>query len=461
LKSDVRGRLPDIRAIASSSAVAVAGVAVTGCVLAAQLGGIAVAASDGPQLRRQLLEGPHAAAATTQRALCAFPAGARATETLGLDARARAAIPIRHVVVVMQENRSFDHYFGRLAQAGQPDAEGFPETFSNPDRAGQPVFPHRLPTTCVADDPPHQWDAMYQHWNQGRMDGFVRIAAGAGTDGHHAMGYHDESQLPFYHWLGRTFAISDRHFSSALSGTWHNRQFAYAATARYRGRTGMLDDVPTIFDALDTAGVSWGVFTAEGVRQDCLGWKRDHRGVFDFATFLGHLRAGTLPAVSFVDPAEADEHPPADVQKGEAWTREIYQAAVKSPLWSKLAVFFTYDEGGGFFDHVPPPTACAPSPQLAMFTRLGIRVPLVLISPWARPRFVSHRPTEHTAMLRFIQLLFDLPALTMRDANADALLDLFDFRAPRLLRPGRAPEAGQGGCPNTGEQTASGEAERR
>jgi phospholipase C len=269
------------------------------------------------------------------------------------------------------------------------------------------------------------------------------------------MGYYDESQLPFYHWLARTFALSDRHFSSVLSGTWHNRQFAYAASARYRGRTGMLDDEPTIFDALDRAGVSWGVFTAEGVRQDCLGWKRDHRGVFDFATFLGHLRAGTLPAVSFVDPAEADEHPPADVQKGEAWTREIYQAAVKSPLWSKLALFFTYDEGGGFFDHVPPPTACAPAPRLAMFTRLGIRVPLVLISPWARPRFVSHRPTEHTALLRFIELLHDLPALTMRDANADALLELFDFRAPRLLRPGRAPEAGRGGCPRVGETTAS------
>jgi phospholipase C len=152
--------------------------------------------------------------------------------------------------------------------------------------------------------------------------------------------------------------------------------------------------------------------------------------VSDFADFMRRLADGSLPQVSFVDPADADEHAPNDVQKGEAWFRRIYTTAIRSPLWPSLALFLTWDESGGFFDHVPPPTACPPSPDRAEFDRLGIRIMLMAISPWARAAHVSHVASDHTALLKFMGLLFDLPALSARDANAASLLDLFDFRAP-------------------------------
>jgi len=126
--------------------------------------------------------------------------------------------------------------------------------------------------------------------------------------------------------------------------------------------------------------------------------------------------------------------------------RSIYEAAIASPLWMKLAIVFTYDESGGVFDHVPPPKACIPSPDQTGFDRLGVRVPTMVISPWARPHHVSHVVHDHTSILRFVELLHDLPALTARDANADALLDMFDFNCPTLQQPPTAPAAGTGTC---------------
>jgi phospholipase C len=381
---------------------------------------------------------------------CPHGAGARVEETLGLDAAARAAIPIRHLVIVTQENRSFDHLFGTLQDAGQPDAEGWPASFTNPDVQGKPVAPFHLSSTCLPADPPHQWDGMHDGWDGGKMDGFVRSAAVKGQDGHYVMGYYDESDLPFYHWLATTFAVADRHFAPSLAGTWPNRDYLYAATSggvtdtgftAYRG--------PNIFDALDEAGVAWSVYTDGYARQNCLGWsEHDHPGVAPFQAFLDALAKGTLPPVAFVDPGPAeDEHPPHDVQRGESWARAIYDAAIASPLWPQLAILYTYDEAGGLADHVPPPPACLPTLDQHGFERRGMRVPAVLISPWSRPHFVSHVPRDHTSALRLIEALHDLPALTRRDANADALLDMFDFTAPALSTPPPAPDPGKNGCP--------------
>jgi phospholipase C len=291
---------------------------------------------------------------------------------------------------------------------------------------------------------------MIAGWNAGQMNGFV-TSADATTDGHHVMGYYDEKSLPFYHWLAGTFAMSDRYFGAALAGTWGNRDYLYAATSDGVTDTGgkKISNVPTIFDAMDAAKVTWGVYTDGTPRQDCLGWTATHVGVHKFPELLAALASGTLPAVSFVDPGPGqDEHPPANVQEGETWSRSLYQAAIASPLWKELAVFYTYDESGGLADHVPPPHACIPSPDQTAFDRYGIRVPFIVVSPWARGHFVSHVVHSHTSMLRFVELAFDLPALTARDANSDALLDLFDFRCgPALTAPPTAPLAGDGGCP--------------
>jgi phospholipase C len=162
------------------------------------------------------------------------------------------------------------------------------------------------------------------------------------------------------------------------------------------------------------------------------------------------LDQGTLPNVAFVDRIEQvdDDEPTADLQRGEAWVESIYDHAVKSPQWPRLAILWTYDEAGAFADHVPPPTGCRATETSFPDNRMGPRVPLVVISPWAKRNYVSHVVHDHTALTRFIEALFDLPALTSRDANSDALFDLFDFSCGRDLSIPEAPAPGSGICPN-------------
>jgi phospholipase C len=387
------------------------------------------------------------------RTACKFAKGATVEATLGITPAMRKSIPITHVVVVMQENRSFDHYFGTLSKHGQPDAEGWPAGYALPDDAGKMVPTFHRTQTCQATDTPHAWTPAHADWNGGKMDGFVKQADDGTSDGHYVMGSYEATELPFYYFLANTYAISDRYFASVIGPTWPNRLYLYAATSdgvMNTGGTPMSSTVPTLFDALDKAKVKWGVYTDGGPRQGCIeGWTKDTPGVANFSTFLSQLADGTLPPVSFVDPSGAtqDEHPPNDIQKGEAWSRRIYQAAIKSPLWNKLVVFHTYDEFGGFPDHVPPPKACLAAADQTAFDRLGFRVPLIAVSPWAKPHHVSHVTHSHTSITRFIELLHDLPALTGRDANSDALLDLFDFGCAALTSPKDAPVAGTGGCP--------------
>jgi phospholipase C len=384
-----------------------------------------------------------------QRTACTFAAGARTLDTLAITPAIRAAIPIKHIVVVTEENRSFDHFFGQLPLFGQPDAEGWPAGYTNPDLTNMPVAPYHLTSTCLPSDPPHQGAAMRTDWDNGKMDGFAVSAAQAGeADGHFVMGYYDGSDLPFLYWLANTFAIADRYFAPVLGGTWGNRDYLYAATSDGVTDTGQaVLMAPTIFDAMDAGHVTWGVYSDGTPRQDCLGWTSSHAGVANFNAFVSALQAGTLPAVSFVDPTGAqDEHPTNDIHGGEAWMRTIYEAAVGSPLWNQLAVVLTFDEGGGLADHVSPPSACPPSADQATFNQLGIRIPTIVLSPWARPHTVSHVVHDHTSVLRLIEALFDLPAMTARDANADALLDMFDFGCAARTNIPAPPQVGTGSC---------------
>ena len=391
------------------------------------------------------------------RAACVFGAGDPVTKTLPITESQRATIPITHIVVVMKENRSFDHLLGNLSTSGQPDADAIPSTFTNPDKAGAPVAPFHLETTCVNMDPGHQWNEMHRQVNGGAMNGFVVNGADTtGGDGHFVMGNYTADDLPFYYWLANTYAINDHHFASARSGTWPDRNFLLLGTAdgikcTYCGLPNPA--TRTIFDALDDAGVSWGVYTDSDPFDGTLGWSAPHAGLYGFSDFQTALRAGTLPSVSFVDSVAwvQDEHPTADVQVGEAWTRLVYQAVTSSPLWPGRARIWTYDEAGGFSDHLPPPNdACIArpgNPADTPFFELGVRVPLVVVSPYAKAHHASHVVQEHTAITRFIEAVFGLPALTARDANSDALLDMFAFDGePGLLHPPAAPAAGVGGC---------------
>ena len=394
------------------------------------------------------------------RASCAFGAGARVAETLGIEATVSQSIPIRHVIVVMKENRSFDHIFGRLHDLGQPDSEAVPAGFQNPDSSGAPVSPFHATSTCIPFDPGHQSSSMAAAVDGGAMDGFVKSAASStGTDGHFVMSQYDDTDLPFYYWLANTYALSDRHFASMLSGTFGNRNFLMFGTNAGVVDTGISypnPNTPSIFRLLMSAGFTWRAYSDAGPLSDALGWKPGDPGVRSMRDFLDDLDRGQLPSVSFVDGREyvEDDHPPddpgqrGDLQVGEAWLAGIYGHLVASPQWQRTAMIWTYDEAGGFADHVPPPRGCLtggdqgwPDPSF------GPRISLVMISPWARRHYVSHVVHDQTAITRFIEAVFDLPALTRRDANSDALFDLLDFSCGRdLTPPAGAPPAGAGGC---------------
>ncbi len=386
----------------------------------------------------------------SQRDACSFGRGDKPSTTLGIDSATAAKIPVRHVIVMMKENRSFDHVFGKLHDL-QPDVEAIPASFTNPDLSGAQVAMSHATSTCLSLDPEHQFNAMTRAVDKGAMDGFVKNAAlSTGSDGHFIMSYYEPADLPFYHFLASTYAVSDRHFAPAQSGTFCDRNFLLYGNYEGAVDTGIVfpnPSTPSLLHLLQNAGFTWGVYGDDQPFEGAMGWTQSFPGVHSMQALYDALDQGTLPNVVFVDAMEntEDDHPLADLQKGEVWAKKIYDHAVSSPQWKNLAIVYTYDEGGGFPDHVVPPSACLAEPG-SPFKDRGVRVPLVMISPWAKRHFVSHTVHDHTAITRFISTLFDLPALSGRDANSDNLLDLFDFSCGRDLTVPAAPVPGSGGC---------------
>jgi phospholipase C len=296
------------------------------------------------------------------------------------------------------------------------------------------------------------------------MDGFTAANAAVPEDpnGHRTMGYYTGRDLPFYYKLYRTFAMGDHYFASALTQTFPNRFYLYAGTSfgeignRIFDQNGLVTHSQrTIFNLLDeaTPAVTWKIYVSQYLAglpftiEYLFGYVRMHpENVRPIAEFFTDARAGTLPQVAFLNPifsdatnVETDEHPPSNVQVGQRWVSSVVGAFIAGPQWDHGALFITYDEHGGFYDHAKPPAACLPDdipPMLAtddapgMFDRYGIRVPAVVVSPYARKHFVSHVVHDHTSILRFIETRFDLPALTRRDANADPMLEFFKFKRP-------------------------------
>jgi phospholipase C len=389
---------------------------------------------------------------SASRDACSFDTGALPGDTLGIDPGVSAQIPIRHVIIVMKENRSFDHLLGMLAAQGQPGVETAPATYTNADLTGVAVAPFHATTTCIPYDPGHQSLSIQESVDGDNMDGFVRNAAQTtGSDGHFAMSYYDDTDLPFYYFLASTFAIADHHFASLASGTYSNRDFFMFGTNAGAVDTGIVypsPATPSILQLLMNAKYTWGAYTDSEPFSGALDWQDGSPGLYTMQDLFDALDNGTLPNVAFVDGEEdvEDDHPTADLQVGEAWLKPIYDRAIASPQWPRMAILWTYDEGGAFADHVPPePIACSLYPGDPLVHR-GPRVPMVAISPWAKRNYVSHAVRDHLAITRFIETVFQLPALTARDANSDALLDLFDFSCGRDLSVPAAPEPGTGEC---------------
>jgi phospholipase C len=462
---------------------------------------------------------------------------------------------VKHVIVVMQENHSFDNYFGALAYApGSPyhgptrnagcrdndhlcvdglscqvdAAGGFHCANANLDDDGSTVLAFHDPNRCVKPDLDHGWasahhEANFEKPNDTRrhalMDGFVRVndeteqqdgGAESPTDDE-TLGFYNQDELPFYYGLAQQFAISDRFFSPMLGPTFANR--AYLAAATSFGHVSTADQVPplagykpihgTIFDLLERNAVSWADYyqdVPQGASFRPFGSTLIDPHFLPLPVFLAQAAGiGDLPQVSLVDPAfgllgtvfENDEHPPTDIQRGQAFVSDVINAVRNGPHWSDSVIFIVYDENGGFYDHVPPPPAVPPDaiqpgqcedlsnppaslspgggagcadnpkgdpdtslaeaialcPQLAAnptgpypagcakFDQYGGRVPFLAVSPFAKPRYVSHTVADHTSILAFIETVFlsGNQHLTERDRRADDLLDLFDFaRAPSL-----------------------------
>ena len=369
---------------------------------------------------------------------------------------------INHVVVLMQENRSADTYFGQLNSQGQPAYEAEPTTGNpNPLVSGGTIVPFHKVSLCETSDLNHSWNGLHQAVDGGAMDGFtaandISSANADSTDptGSRTMGYYNQTDLPFYYSLYNTFATDDRYFASVLSQTYPNRFYALAGTSFGHIRN---DNPPaggftqkTIFDLLGAANISWKIYYSQFPFGSFFSYVQQHMDhVAPISQYYADAAAGTLPSVSFVDPTfiaapntETDEHPSSNVQVGQNFSYGVYQALRNGPNWTDSAMFLTYDENGGFYDHVTPPSAVAPdaiAPMLqpgdtsASFNQYGIRVPVVVMSPYAKPHYVSHVVDDHTSILRFIETRYGLPSLTARDAAADPMLDMFDFSTPALL----------------------------
>jgi phospholipase C len=401
------------------------------------------------------------------RASCAYGAGDLATLTLGDFTRVGKRIPIDHIVLVMQENRTFDHYFSSLTVPGQT-LDGAAPDATNPDptNPGGTIARFHQAEYCF-DNPAESWNQIHREINGGKLDGFTTENAlddpTGDPTGRRAMGYYDESDLPYYYALARAFAISDRHFSSAQANTWTNRSFYMAGTA-----FGITSNVmppqkaelgftpPNLFTQLNDAKVTWNFYVDDFATLAILGdtWAQNISHVQPFNQFFEDAAAGQLASVTFVEGSDMkgglspDEDPPADMQVGQAMVAKVIAATASAPTWPSTALFLSYDEPGGLYDHVPPPSACVPddyAPQLApgdvhaAYDQYGLRVPLIVVSPYAKRGYVSHNVTDHTSLLRFIEARFDLPALTHRDANAVPPFDMFDFDHPDPTMPALPP----------------------
>jgi phospholipase C len=419
-----------------------------------------------------------------------FPAWAPGTDTLpGLD----------HIVVLMLENHSFDNLLGMLGRGDglTLDARGRPKaTNPYPDGCLQHAF--HMPTTCqLGSRPSQEWAASHNAYDNGANDGFVRTPISPATTeivGGVAMGYWTGEDLPFTYSLASAFPIGDRWFSSLLGQTDPQRRYLIAATS-----AGMTDDIgtspfngvqdstlplpaggTTIFNQLDLHRISWAnyvhdypggatpeLFPANDAATEAARYK-------PFSQFFTDAAAGALPAFSLLDPdySTQSQENPQNIAVGEGLLAQVVNAIGASPTWQRTMFVLVYDEHGGYYDHVAPPPALPPDaiPPVVQptestydgFARYGFRVPAVVVSPYAKPHYVSHVLFDHTSILAMLERKWNLPALTYRDANANDLTDFLDLKAlargrptfprlPRLASPGSSPAALA--CSTTGPGT--------
>jgi phospholipase C len=370
---------------------------------------------------------------------------------------ARAAAPrtaIHHFITLMQENHTFDNYFGTY-----PGADGIPPGACvpiDPRKGRKPCFkPFHIGSNPIAPrDLDHSTATARLQFNGGRMDGFISALRRRNQDGRLAMGYRNGDDLPFYWNLADDYVLYDRFFSPAFGGSYLNH--VYWATASPGGGIDRvpeegLGNLPTIFDRLQKAHVTWKFYVQNydpglnyrtfkdfpGNRASQVIWvpilnfaryiddPAVMRHVVPLRQYFKDLDNGTLPEVSYIAPSGPSEHPPSNLASGEAFVRGLINGLMDSSSWRSSAFLLAYDDWGGWYDHVKPP-------QVDNFG-YGFRVPAILVSPFARQGYVDSTTLDFTSILRFIEDNWSLRPLTRRDATAKSIAGGFDFKAaPRL-----------------------------
>jgi phospholipase C len=411
---------------------------------------------------------------------------------------------VNHIIFMMQENRSFDAYFGKMndhrASLGLGrDADDIASNFTVTADDGTPVSNFDLGTSCIFNTSA-AWTESHGDVNKFGsgdndpvlLNGFLHTAGSQSandgdtdTRGIRVMGFYTQSDLPAPYNLAAQFATSDRFYAPAPVQTEDNRLYAMAATSQGLAHppqdTNTQLTSKTIFQLLDAAGISWKIYSVDKQPDGKLittlrnfqpygATKEDH--IVPISQFQTDLDNNALPQFSYIEPGFAsgrDEHPGAtdNIQTGTNFMSTLFSALRNSSSWSSSVFFQTFDEGGGLFDHVSPmidgrpivelsvgpggqsvvpgkyPTDAAimhvpnpdgiaprdllPNDRPGNFTRSGFRVPLIIVSPFAKQHFVSHTPMDYTAILKFVEERFNLPALNARDAAQPSMQEFFDF----------------------------------
>jgi phospholipase C len=379
-------------------------------------------------------------------------------------------VGITTYVYLMLENRTFDHVFGARKLMGMP-GDGLVMTMSNRNMAGTEIKVYEAPAAelCVAD-PPHSWDPSHRQFNNGAMDGFVteyEAAHGTGLDD--VMQYLTRTQIPVTWALADQYTICDRWFASVMGPTLPNRAYWHCASSfGLKANNDVLTMAsqgipePSIYNRLVAKNVDWAYYSGPlavaaflanpGPYQVDLGPDDGTGNIRKFCAysdmpddpngqFFKDAKAGKLPPVCYIDPffSENDDHPPLHPIMAQALIAAVYNALAQSPQWNNCMLVITYDEHGGFFDHVPPPGGPSdPRPDMRPeFQQRGFRVPAMVIGPYAKQQYVSSVEYDHTSALKHLQNAFGLEPLNDRMNAANDLTDCIDME--RLAAGNPAP----------------------
>jgi phospholipase C len=370
---------------------------------------------------------------------------------------ARDSTGIQHTVFIFKENRTTDSYFGTF-----PGVDGATQGVTS---TGKVVPLDHILDRFQGQGLCNAWDCAIAAIDGGKMDRFDLIAGGtlsSYTQAH-------ESDIPTYWAYASRFVLADHYFTSVHGPSLPNHLFSVAAqsggvidNASAAGKGSICDGTPvgsvtvidkngnrrqqspcfdfqTLPDLLQNAGISWAYYAGGGGVLALINHIRNgpawQHNVGTPEQFMTDARNGQLPAVSWLlPPGDKSEHPPNSICEGENWTVEAVNAIMQGPDWSSTAIFITYDDFGGLYDHVPPP-------QVDQFG-LGPRVPMLIISPFAKRGYISHTQYDHSSVLKFVESLYRLPPLTERDGGASDMLDSFDFthvQPPLVLSERQCP----------------------